>query len=69
MYVLSTEPPSAPVGPLEVKDVGSTTAVVSWKPSEKDGGLPIKFYAVDRRDVKRNTWVKVIFSLKTNYQV
>ncbi|KAH9498302.1 hypothetical protein Btru_006487 [Bulinus truncatus] len=53
------KPPSAPLGPLEAKDVTSTTATITWKPPEKDGGLPIKKYSIERRDAKRQAWMKV----------
>ena len=55
----SSEPPSAPVGPLEVKEVTSTTATISWKPPQSDGGLPVKRYTIERRDAKRQAWMKV----------
>ena len=31
---------------------------LSWKPSENDGGLPIKNYAIEYRDARRTGWVR-----------
>ncbi|GFS00827.1 titin [Elysia marginata] len=53
------KPPSAPMGPLEVKEITSTTATISWKPPQTDGGLPVKRYTIERRDAKRQAWMKV----------
>ena len=36
----------------------SQSATLHWKPPEKDGGLPVKRYVVERREAKRQTWVK-----------
>ncbi|KAK7113116.1 hypothetical protein V1264_012463 [Littorina saxatilis] len=50
--------PTAPVGPLEVTEVNSQSVTIQWKAPEKDGGLPIKRYVIERREAKRQTWVK-----------
>ncbi|GFO38541.1 titin, partial [Plakobranchus ocellatus] len=65
------KPPSAPVGPLEAKEVTSTTATIAWKPPQSDGGLPIKRYTIERRDAKRQAWMKVdsVKPTATSYQV
>ncbi|KAK7507540.1 hypothetical protein BaRGS_00001475, partial [Batillaria attramentaria] len=50
--------PSAPVGPLEVTSVDSQSVTLKWLSPEKDGGLPVKRYIVERREAKRQAWVK-----------
>lgn len=39
-------------------DVGSQSVTLQWHPPEKDGGLPIKRYIIERREAKRQAWVK-----------
>ncbi|XP_013419362.1 twitchin-like [Lingula anatina] len=51
--------PSAPRGPLETAVVSKSSLKLSWKPSEQDGGQPIKHYVVERRDKTRTSWVQV----------
>lgn len=51
--------PSAPEGPLEVKDVTKTSCKLSWKKPEDDGGLPIKEYEIEKMDVETGKWVRV----------
>jgi len=41
-----------------VTDVDSQSVTLKWKAPEKDGGLPIKQYIVERREAKRQAWVK-----------
>lgn len=48
--------PSAPVGPLEFKDIQKSSVTVSWKPSEDDGGSPITHYVVEKREKSKPTW-------------
>ena len=33
--------------------------MVAWKPSEDDGGTPIKEYLIEAKEVSRATWSKV----------
>ena len=40
-------------------NVDSQSVTLQWKAPEKDGGLPIKRYIVERREAKRQAWVKV----------
>ena len=58
LKLLSTGPPSTPVGPLKIGSVTETSAELSWKPSEKDGGTSITSYIVEYRDAKRSFWTK-----------
>ncbi|XP_047102318.1 twitchin isoform X3 [Schistocerca piceifrons] len=51
--------PSAPQGPLEVKDVTKTSAKVKWQKPEDDGGCPIKEYEVEKMDLATGKWVRV----------
>lgn len=51
--------PDKPTGPLEVMDIQQSSCQISWQPPEKDGGEPVTGYLVERRDVKKSTWVRV----------
>lgn len=51
--------PSPPVGPMVFSDIQSTSVTVAWKPSENDGGAPIKEYILEAKEVRRATWSKV----------
>ena len=51
--------PSAPEGPLEVKDVTKTGCKLSWKKPEDDGGVPIREYEIEKMDVETGKWVRV----------
>ncbi|ESO99758.1 hypothetical protein LOTGIDRAFT_141638 [Lottia gigantea] len=51
--------PGKPEGPMQIVETDSTSATIRWQPPESDGGLPIKRYIVERRDVKRQAWIKV----------
>lgn len=39
--------------------MNSQSVTLHWQSPEKDGGLPIKRYVVERREAKRQAWVKV----------
>jgi len=49
--------PSAPEGPLEVKDVFEDRATLSWKAPLDDGGMPIDHYEVEKMDLATGRWV------------
>jgi predicted phage tail protein len=50
--------PSIPVGPLEFSDVQRESVMLTWKPSESDGGSPITNYFIEKRDVKKpGSWI------------
>ncbi|KAK3083483.1 hypothetical protein FSP39_023775 [Pinctada imbricata] len=51
--------PTMPLGPLKVSDITSNSATLSWKPPKDDGGQPIKRYIVERKDMKRGTWIQI----------
>ena len=59
LFFTLTAVPSAPEGPLEPTDITATTVTIEWKPPKSDGGLPLTAYILERRDVKRMTWIKV----------
>ena len=48
--------PSAPQS-LVVSSVTKDTIAVEWQTPESDGGSPINSYSLERKDMKRNTWV------------
>lgn len=51
--------PSAPEGPLEVKDVTKTSCKLAWKKPEDDGGVAIREYEVEKMDTETGKWVRV----------
>ena len=51
--------PSPPVGPITFSDIQRTSVIVTWKPSESDGGSPIKEYILEAKEAKRASWSKV----------
>ena len=51
--------PSAPVGPVEFSDIQKTSVVISWKPSENDGGSPITGYYIEMREAPKSSWQRV----------
>lgn len=58
IYLL-TDPPSAPEGPIQVTDLNENSVVITWKPPLDNGGLDLTGYAVERRDRKWSSWMKV----------
>lgn len=52
------EVPSAPKGPLEVRDIDATSALLSWRPADQDGGSPITDYIVES-SLDGEEWMKV----------
>lgn len=59
LYFLFTEPPSQPTGPLTHADVTRSSVTLKWRPPESDGGLDLKSYVIERREVARLKWQKV----------
>ena len=49
-------PPSPPPN-LRVTEISTDYAVLAWDASESDGGSPILHYKLERRDMKRTTYV------------
>ncbi|XP_046554801.1 titin-like [Haliotis rubra] len=50
--------PSKPLGPLKFSDITHESVVLTWQPSESDGGTPLTGYLIEYRDVRRPTWMK-----------
>ena len=51
--------PSPPVGPVEFSDIQKTSVVITWKPSENDGGSPITGYYIEMREAPKSSWQRV----------
>ena len=51
--------PSAPVGPVEFSDIQKTSVVITWKPSENDGGSPLTGYYIEMREAPKSSWQRV----------
>lgn len=54
-----SDKPSTPVGPLIISNVTQVSADLEWKPPESDGGTPLKYYVIEIRESRRNTWGRV----------
>lgn len=48
--------PSAPRGPLDVRDVMEDSCTISWRAADSDGGEPITHYIVEQKDVSSREW-------------
>ena len=51
--------PSTPVGPVEFSDTQKTSVVITWKPSENDGGSPLTGYYIEMREAPKSSWQRV----------
>jgi predicted phage tail protein len=52
--------PSAPIGPLRVKDMTASDCVLEWKPPKDDGGMPIQYYIIEMCDESASArWTQV----------
>ncbi|XP_061656401.1 titin-like isoform X2 [Syngnathoides biaculeatus] len=59
MNVIVLDKPGPPVGPVEIGEVGETTAYLKWAPPEYDGGSPVTNYLVLRRETSTPTWTEM----------
>lgn len=57
-HPLSSDKPSKPLGPLKFSDITHESVVLTWQPSESDGGTPLTGYLIEYRDARRPTWMK-----------
>lgn len=53
-----TDRPSPPLN-LRVTEYNKDYIVVAWEVPQFDGGSPITGYKIEKRDAKREAWVKV----------
>lgn len=51
--------PSAPQGPIHIKEINSDSVTIEWKKPLDDGGLDISSYQVERCNVGKMIWSKV----------
>ncbi|XP_028967798.1 titin [Galendromus occidentalis] len=51
-------PPSAPIGPIVVKNISPTSMMVSWKAPCDDGGGPVEAYIIEQREILEADIVK-----------
>ncbi len=56
---MHTDKPSPPRNLGAVK-IDKEEITVTWEPSEDDGGEPITGYTVERRNVDKQSWIKVM---------
>ena len=58
IYIISVKP-STPVGPVEFSDIQKTSVVITWQPSEDDGGSPLTGYYIEMREAPKSSWQRV----------
>ena len=58
LLIFATDKPSPPRN-LAAVEIDKEQVTVTWEQSEDDGGEPITAYTVERRDVEKQTWIKV----------
>ena len=58
IHIISVKP-SAPVGPVEFSDIQKTSVVITWQPSEDDGGSPLTGYYIEMREAPKSSWQRV----------
>ena len=51
-----TEPPSAPRGPLKLRELDGGFVELSWNSPINSGGVPVTHYVVERREEKHHQW-------------
>lgn len=51
--------PSAPSGPMVVKDLKKDSLTIEWKAPIDDGGLQISKYSIEKCDPQKGVWMKV----------
>ncbi len=66
MSVLPVDSPDAPSS-VKVIDYSRSSATISWKAPESDGGNPIKGYLIEKR-VGKGEWVKATPNLVTKLE-
>lgn len=64
--ILVLDRPGAPVGPVEVSDVGETSLCLKWLPPLYDGGSPVTNYVVLKRETSTPTWAEVSSTIARN---
>eukprot|EP00061_Rhincodon_typus_P017001 g45496.t1 len=55
--------PSAP-NDFKVSEIGRSTVYLIWELPDDDGGSPITGYLIEKREINRKTWTKVIDRLQ-----
>ena len=58
IFYFDTDPPSAPVGPMEYSNETEKSVDITWKVPKRDGGKPITSYVIESRPSQRSTWTK-----------
>ena len=69
IYLVNTDVPDIPVGPLNITSVSDNTAEITWKPPKCDGGLPLKWYVVEQCDLQTKNWHQVNAVLPTQHNL
>lgn len=55
-FILSTDKPTPPQGPVDIMESAVTSVEFKWKPPKDSGGCPITSYTIERQQCGRNKW-------------
>lgn len=62
MYLLSTDKPDKPTGPIVIEALLKNSVVISWKPPADDGGSWITNYVVEKCEAKEGAEWQLVSS-------
>ena len=50
-----------PSKPYNLKDIAVTrsTVTIQWQPPREDGGAPLKYYLIEKKEATRSNWTRV----------
>uniref|UniRef100_A0A3Q3GU80 Titin n=1 Tax=Labrus bergylta TaxID=56723 RepID=A0A3Q3GU80_9LABR len=60
IHVITLGPPSKPIGPILLDEVRAESIMISWEEPNDDGGNPIQYYLLEKREKKTVRFYKVI---------
>ena len=58
-FSCTTERPDAPGGPLDISDITTSSACLTWQQSPYDGGSEITSYYIEKLEKGQKQWQKV----------
>lgn len=59
LFIIFTERPAPPMGPLRVSEVTSSSLRLTWEASPYDGGMEITSYYIEKLEKTQKHWQKV----------
>lgn len=59
--------PSAPAGPIIFSSIFDDKLTVFWQECSDNGGSPVQYYVIEKRDTTRLNWSLVSVTFKTDH--